>query len=474
MPDYSTIIKRSVDSVPDHTPEMRRAIYDRARATIAKQLANVEPPLSAEQIEKQKEQLEQAIAEIEVEYSFEGFDPAEFEAEIGLHVREQIAESEAEPDELDEPEEEIDRADDEPEEVVPKPRPAASIDFGTEPTDFAASGGSVRVKKSNAPTFIILSLLLLAVIGAGVLGYRYQDQIMAMLDSGDDTGTQVADVSATDAPAAPDEMTSEPVAPDSESSGIIVTKNEERIGTPENDQSDEGVEVLRGSGTEDDLQPGEAEQSAALTNNPARPVAPSAGQSEPTVTGAAGVSGGETDRVGTGSQRAIFYTQGEDNQPGQASQGVVMWDRVEQPDGLPAIQARIGLDNPKVDVTVTISRNTDQQLPASHLIEVSFDGVKNMTGAALERIPGIVLKPNEQARGQPLAGAGVPVTDEIFWIALSDEAEQSKNNIEKLREGTWFDMPLLFKDQQRALITFEKGGAGELLFKEVFAAWDAS
>ena len=474
MPDYSTIIKRSVDSVPDHTPEMRRAIYDRARATIAKQLANVEPPLSAEQIEKQKEQLEQAIAEIEVEYSFEGFDPAEFEAEIGLHVREQIAESEAEPDELDEPEEEIDDVDDEPEEVVPKPRPAASIDFGTEPTDFAAAGGSVRVKKSNAPTYIILSLLLLALIGAGVLGYRYQDQIMAMLDSGDDTGAQVAEAGATDTTVTANENTPEPVAPDSESSGIIVTKNEERIGTPESDQSDEGVEVLRGTGTEDDLQPGAAEQSAALTDNSARPIAPSAGQSEPTVTGAAGVSTGEADRVGTGSQRAIFYTQGEDNQPGQASQGVVIWERVEQPDGLPAIQAKIGLDNPKVDVTVTISRNTDQQLPASHLIEVSFDGVKNMTGAALERIPGIVLKPNEQARGQPLAGAGVPVTDEIFWIALSDEAEQSKNNIEKLREGTWFDMPLLFKDQQRALITFEKGGTGEMLFKEVFAAWDAS
>ena len=238
--------------------------------------------------------------------------------------------------------------------------------------------------------------------------------------------------------------------------------------------NDESAEVLRGTGSDDEVPADTPGQSAALTDQSGRPVAPSTGQSEPTVTGAAGVSGDEVDRVGTGSQRAIFYTQGEDSQPGQASQGVVKWERIEQPDGLPAIQAKIGLDDPKVDVTVTISRNTDQQLPASHLIEVSFDGVKNMTGAALERIPGIVLKPNEQARGQPLAGAGVPVTDSIFWIALSDEDEQAKNNIEKLREGTWFDMPLLFKDQQRALITFEKGGAGELLFKEVFAAWDAS
>ena len=122
MPDYSTIIKRSVESVPDHTPEMRRAIYDRARATIAKQLANVDPPLSAEQIEKQQGQLEQAIAEVEAEFSFEGFDPAEFEAEIGLQVREQISDAEDEP--LDEPDHAIHDEIDEPERRIPEPAPA--------------------------------------------------------------------------------------------------------------------------------------------------------------------------------------------------------------------------------------------------------------------------------------------------------------------------------------------------------------
>lgn len=461
MPDYSTIIKRSVESVPDHTPEMRRAIYERARATIAKQLANVDPPLPAEQIEIQHQQLEQAIAEVEAEYSFEGFDAAEFEAEIGLHVREQIAEAEEEPDDEDEEEEE----------EVDKIQPAASIDFGTVPPDLAATGSPVHVRKSHAPTYIVLSLLLLAGVGVGVLGYRYQDQVMAIFGDSSEPESQVADADMSGDMAAAGDSNPEAVESDNESSGIIVTKSEERIGVS---ASEESVQVLRGTDPGEVVRPGADGQSAALTDDADRPVAPTAGQSEPTVTGAAGVSGGEVDRVGTDSQRAIFYTQGEDDKPGQASQGAVRWERVEQPDGLPAIQAKIGLENPKVDVTITISRNTDQQLPASHLIEVSFDGVKNMTGSALERIPGIVLKPNEQARGQPLAGAGVPVTDSIFWIALSDEPDQAKNNIEKLREGTWFDMPLLFKDQQRALITFEKGGAGELLFKEVFAAWDAS
>ena len=461
MPDYSTIIRRSVESVPDHTPEMRRAIYERARATIAKQLQNVDPPLAAEQIEAQHQQLELAIAEVEAELTFdEGFDAAEFEAEIGLHIRDQIAESEEEPDDAD-----LDDEEEEDEDV----KPAASIDFGNAPPDFAATGGPVRVKKSNAPTYIVLGLLLLALVGAGVLGLRYQEQIMALL--GSEPGTQVAEAGdeATDA----ENGTAEQVASNSGDGGIIITKNEERFGA----SGDEGnAEVLRGTGPGEVILPGSDGQSAALSGNGTGSVVPATGQADPTVTGAAGVSGadGEVDRTGTGSQRAIFYTQGEDDKPGQATHGAVTWERIDRPDGLPAIQAKIDLPEPKVDVTITISRNTDQQLPASHLIEVNFSGVQNMTGAALERIPGIVLKPNEQARGQPLAGAGVPVTDSIFWIALSDEAEQAQINVEKLREGTWFDMPLLFKDQQRALITFEKGAAGELLFKEVFDAWDAS
>ena len=62
----------------------------------------------------------------------------------------------------------------------------------------------------------------------------------------------------------------------------------------------------------------------------------------------------------------------------------------------------------------------------------------------------------------------------MFWIALSDKSDQVSTNIATLRDGSWFDMPLLFKDQKRALITFEKGGEGEALFKEVMAAWGAS
>ena len=68
------------------------------------------------------------------------------------------------------------------------------------------------------------------------------------------------------------------------------------------------------------------------------------------------------------------------------------------------------------------------------------------------------MKQTEQARGQPLAGAAVPVTNELFWIALSNEEEDVTRNLQLLSDGLWFDLPILFSDKTRALITFEWSG----------------
>ncbi|HEX2255290.1 MAG TPA: hypothetical protein VHG92_01085, partial [Afifellaceae bacterium] len=80
-------------------------------------------------------------------------------------------------------------------------------------------------------------------------------------------------------------------------------------------------------------------------------------------------------------------------------------------------------------------------------------------------------KPSEQARGQALAGAAVPVTERLFWIALSDDPDQVGRNISLLRDGSWFDMPIMFEDGQRALLTFEKGIPGDRVFETVLAEW---
>jgi hypothetical protein len=168
------------------------------------------------------------------------------------------------------------------------------------------------------------------------------------------------------------------------------------------------------------------------------------------------------------AQRAIYYFQGKEGSPGQATEGTVAWAQITK-DNAPAVQATLRLADRDVSATVTISRNTDSTLPASHLVEIQFSG--EFAPSPIQRVPALVLKQTEQARGEPLNGAAVPVTDELFWIALSDNQEQITRNLQLLREGSWFDIPILFNDGTRALLTFEKGIPGDRVFETVMSSW---
>ena len=162
-----------------------------------------------------------------------------------------------------------------------------------------------------------------------------------------------------------------------------------------------------------------------------------------------------------GGGRAIYYSQGAEGSPGNASDGSATWAMTTK-EGQPAIQATIEIPQRGVTVTVIFHKNNNSALPASHLVEVQFNGA--LSNSPIQRVPALVLKQTEQARGQPLAGAAVPVTNELFWIALSNEPEDVARNLQLLKEDPWFDVPILFHDQTRALITFEKGAPGERLF----------
>jgi hypothetical protein len=168
------------------------------------------------------------------------------------------------------------------------------------------------------------------------------------------------------------------------------------------------------------------------------------------------------------AQRAIYYYQGPEGSRGQQAEGTVQWAEISR-DGRPAVEATLRLAEQNVTATVTITRNDDATLPASHLVEVMFTG--SLAPSPVQRVPALVLKQTEQARGEPLIGAAVMVTPELFWIALSDEADQVGRNLQLLRDGSWFDIPILFDDGTRALLTFEKGIPGDKVFETVLAEW---
>src|SRR4029077_9997022 len=93
-----------------------------------------------------------------------------------------------------------------------------------------------------------------------------------------------------------------------------------------------------------------------------------------------------------------------------------------------AVRADVEIPERHITMTWSLRRNTDPALPASHTIEILFNLPADFPGGGIANVPGISMKQSEQARGTPLAGLAVKVTNGFFLIGLSAvETDQQRN-----------------------------------------------
>ncbi len=136
-----------------------------------------------------------------------------------------------------------------------------------------------------------------------------------------------------------------------------------------------------------------------------------------------------------------------------------------------AIRADVEIPERHMHMTWSLRRNTDKALPASHTIEIMFTLPADFSEGGINNIPGVLMKSDEQARGVPLAGLAVKVTNGYFLIGLSATEVDMQRNIDLLKARDWFDIPLVYISGKRAILAMEKGVAGARVFEEAFRAW---
>src|SRR4029077_3321391 len=108
-------------------------------------------------------------------------------------------------------------------------------------------------------------------------------------------------------------------------------------------------------------------------------------------------------------------------------------------------------------LTWSLRRNTDQALPASHTIEIMFNLPADFAGGGIANVPGGLMKESEQARGVPLAGLAVKVTNGFFLIGLSAVDADVQRNLQLLRDRPWFDIPIVYNNGGGDPISFVRG-----------------
>jgi hypothetical protein len=176
------------------------------------------------------------------------------------------------------------------------------------------------------------------------------------------------------------------------------------------------------------------------------------------------------------AQHAVLLEQDPSDPQGKHFDGTVTWrtETVSPGPGLaPELEVHADIAIPERHMTVTLSlrRNTDKALPASHTIQLMFNLPPDFPGDGVSSMPGIFAKNSEQATGTPLAGISVKVTDNYFLLGLSADPTLQQRNVQLLKDQKWFDIAIVYKNNTKAILAVERGPPGDRAFADAFSAW---
>ncbi|OCP22099.1 MULTISPECIES: hypothetical protein [unclassified Ensifer] len=192
-----------------------------------------------------------------------------------------------------------------------------------------------------------------------------------------------------------------------------------------------------------------------------------------------GAQPAQPDVAVANGEKMFLYEERLGQSSPTAIPGTVAWSvKEESPGGdakpEPAIQAQITVPDRGLTALMTIKRNADPSLPASHVIEFVFSLPQNFEGGAIDGVQRVSMKRTEQDRGDALIAVPAKITDDFHMIALNDLAEAVGSNTELLRSRGWIDIPLTYRNGRRALLTLEKGQSGNEAFSQAMRAWGSS
>jgi hypothetical protein len=456
MTDYLPLLSRAVANL-DKNVEGRRAVYDRARSALLNQLRSMNPPLAESEITRERLALEEAIRRIEGQGA---------KSEPGA-----------------------------PAAAAAAPKPAASSRAPSSPANASSAAGPSPSPRPSGPNrerpvepATGSRVMRDAVAGAQQLGAATAEASRSARDTFEsydlDSVEPAADPRARAGKSSAEEALGEPLQPRGQRgrTSIDFAKADAQramkaklivggiVGALL------GVAILIGYVHRDRILAsfglGSAPtRTAEAPRTPDRIApAPKAEQRSPT-------QPGSNVPAAAVAQRAVLYEENPSGAPEQLQTfvGTAVW-RTETvnpgPGRPPELGLRVDVEIPdrKMTVTITVRRNPDQTLPASHTVEVQFSTPGDPFGG-VANLPGIRAKTTETAQGAPLVGLVVRVMPGFFLVGLSAIDADREQNLSLLRERGWLDVPFVYNNGRRAVLVIEKGTPGERAVNEAIAAW---
>ncbi len=459
MAEYYPLLAKAVAGLPDSTPDLRRAVYERARKALLGQLRALQPPVPEEDVEKESQALDVAIARLEAEYAAAPApSPAEAQASSvapepvpvapaapprpparpplsprlpsntpppAAPVRPRIAKTGPAPVAPAEAKKAEARPG-EPQQQEQRDQaftPANTASFPKMGPDGPAAGTAKirpepqRPLAPQAPSarqgpkglWIVLAVIGLIVAGVAGTAWKLRDR--------------------------PEDLAKLKTiqAPQTETSGKIVG----RVGeSPQpKDAAPAAGAMIAQSGSDSAANVPVTYRAALLVQAPE-----------------------EQNKVKTYFGTVIWRLDNVSNGPGE-SLGT-------------AVHANVDIPEDKLQVSMSLQKNVDASLPASHTMTIVFTVQPSSPTGAIKQIGLPQLRREDGKNGEALAGLPVPIMENSFLIGLA-KGQSETGNLDLLKTRQWIDIPMALADGRIAKLTFEKGVAGQRATDDAIASWQA-
>jgi hypothetical protein len=214
--------------------------------------------------------------------------------------------------------------------------------------------------------------------------------------------------------------------------------------------------------------------SPAATETPAAAATPAATPTAAASPAATTAPAAANPGVSVAARAAMLVAVASDPQKPAVSLGSVVWSTIPAATGQPAtvaVKAEADVPDLKMHAVMTLRKNTDPSLPASHTIDlrVTFADGAEIKGIKDMRVP--MMRRDDPPSQDALSGVRVKISDSYFLVGLNRGDAELSHNVDLIANRGWFDFPMLLNDDRIAKLTFEKGADGERIVNDALAAW---
>ena len=173
--------------------------------------------------------------------------------------------------------------------------------------------------------------------------------------------------------------------------------------------------------------------------------------------------------------RAAMLVASADNpQKPAVSLGSTVWSLIPAAPGQPAtvaVKAEADIPDLKMHATMTLRKNTDPTLQATHTIDLKFSFAEGAPITGFKDVGLPQMRKEDSTAAEALTSVKVKISDTYFLIALAKGESDTARNLDLMQTRSWFDFPLLLNDDRIAKVVFQKSPEGQAMLEKAFEAW---